>query len=119
MISGSCHCGAVNFEVDELPATLTSCNCSICHRLGGLWAYYDIDKVTIRADADATIRYIQGDRKLAMHTCRVCGCTTHWENLAPLESSHMGLNFRMCSGEVIRDLRIRHFDGANTGTYLD
>ena len=39
MIAGSCHCGAVKIAVAEAPATVTSCNCSICRRLGTLWAY--------------------------------------------------------------------------------
>ena len=39
MIRASCHCGAVCLEIDAAPAEVTECNCSICRRYGGLWAY--------------------------------------------------------------------------------
>lgn len=29
MLRGSCHCGAIQIEVDRKPRRLTSCNCSI------------------------------------------------------------------------------------------
>ena len=38
MIEASCHCGAVRLEIAQRPERLTSCNCSICRRLGALWA---------------------------------------------------------------------------------
>ena len=31
---GSCHCGAVAFEVDGELKQVTDCNCSICSRCG-------------------------------------------------------------------------------------
>ena len=38
--SGSCHCGAVTFEVDgDIPANAVSCNCSHCRRKGFLWSF--------------------------------------------------------------------------------
>ena len=30
--SGSCHCGAVQFEIDSSFPELTTCDCSICRR---------------------------------------------------------------------------------------
>jgi len=67
MIEASCHCGSVRLEVDDTPETVTDCNCSLCRRLGGLWAYYHPDQV--RRVAGETVAYVQGDR------------TTHWHSL--------------------------------------
>jgi hypothetical protein len=36
--SGSCHCGAVTYTVEVDPAQAMKCNCSICTRLGAVWA---------------------------------------------------------------------------------
>ncbi|MCJ8298165.1 MAG: hypothetical protein MJK13_04410 [Pseudomonadales bacterium] len=124
MYSGRCHCGAITFETTELPQWLTECNCSICHRLGSLWAHVQIETVTFndnqKPDAALTsIRYVQGDKSLAVHSCKNCGCTTHWENLHPDKSSVMALNFRMCERADIKDIRIRKFDGADTWSYID
>ena len=81
MIEASCHCGAVRMQVARRPERLTSCNCSICHRLGTLWAYYRQDEVAFLAGAGTTVPYVQGDRTLEMHHCPTCGCVTHWESL--------------------------------------
>lgn len=119
MIEGSCHCGKVRFAISESPKWLTSCNCSICRRLGALWGHIATEHAVITAEAGATIRYIQGDRTLAIHTCRNCGCTTHWENLKPDEYSHMSVNFRMCSDDDIARFNVRNFDGASTWEFTD
>jgi hypothetical protein len=47
MLTGSCHCGAVQIQVARKPRRLTSCNCSICRRHAGLWGYYNPSKVKI------------------------------------------------------------------------
>ncbi|HEY5072454.1 MAG TPA: hypothetical protein VII63_10535 [Caulobacteraceae bacterium] len=78
MIEAECHCGAVRIEIAEAPSQLTDCNCSICRRLGVHWAYYAPREVTLIAASDATAAYVRGDRTLAFHHCRTCGCTTHW-----------------------------------------
>ena len=118
MIKGSCHCGNVRFTISEEPKWLTSCNCSICRRIGALWGHVDEENVSIQADDDATIRYVQGDKTLAICTCRQCGCTTHWESLQD-DYSRMSVNFRMCSEADIEKFTIRQFDGADTWTFID
>ena len=66
MIKTSCHCGAVKLQIDdELPEKLTSCNCSVCRRLGSLMAYYPPSKVKMLYDPAATHRYSWGDKGLA------------------------------------------------------
>jgi hypothetical protein len=119
MIEGSCHCGAVRFRISERPEKLVDCNCTICRRLGALWGHVEVSSVEIDAEDDATISYVQGDENLAMHSCKRCGCTTHWENLKPDEFSHMAVNFRMCDPSVVEEFQIRRFDGAETWEFLD
>ena len=119
MIQGHCHCGAVSFEITETPQWLTRCNCSICRRLGALWAHLDIDKVEIIRRGAGTRAYSYGDKGLAFHSCQTCGCTTHWENLKPEEYSHMAVNFTMCDPDVVASFRVRNFDGADSWAYLD
>ncbi len=118
MIRGSCHCGAVWFELNAAPQWLTRCNCSVCRRSNGLWAYADPDLVVVHHDADATAAYVQGDKTLALHHCRTCGCITHWTPL-DLKVRRMGVNCRMAAPEDIAGIRIRNFDGAETWAFLD
>jgi hypothetical protein len=119
MIRGSCHCGSISFEITQKPKWLVDCNCSICRRVGALWAHVDIDSVTITPAQGGTIAYVHGDKMLAIHTCKDCGCTTHWENLKPEEFSLMAVNFRMCEADDAAEYRIRRFDGADTWAFLD
>lgn len=116
MIEASCHCGAVRISVPELPAKLTSCNCSLCWRVGGLWAYYRPVEVTVTGE---TIAYVQGDGMLATRHCPTCGCVTHWTPTERAEADRMGINARLMDRKAIAEIPVRHLDGADTWTYLN
>lgn len=120
-IESACHCGGVKLIIaDEQPATLTSCNCSICRRHGGLFAYYSSAKVTVVAEPGATHEYVWGDKMLAFVRCSQCGCLTHWRGLDPKSGSDkMGVNARLFTNVDIDKIRVRRFDGAHTWKFLD
>jgi hypothetical protein len=116
---GSCHCGAVELEVSAPPAEVSECNCSLCRRLGGLWAYYHPDEVRILRGSEALAGYVQGDRTLAVRHCTTCGCTTHWEPLPGTEAAadgprpRMGVNARLLDGFDKDAVAVRKVDGAS------
>lgn len=119
MLTGGCHCGAVRWRLAHRPADLTRCTCSYCRRSGALWAYGARREITIEADEAALIRYVQGDRTLAFVSCRVCGCTTHWDSLDPSDDARMAVNARMADPIEIEDLPVRVFDGADSWRYVE
>jgi hypothetical protein len=119
MLAGTCHCGAVRIELPIRPEKATVCNCSLCRRLGALWAYYDVGAVQIMGHPEHTDGYIWGDRTLRTVRCRHCGCITHWEPLDARPGGHMAVNVRNFDPEALGDLRIRRFDGAVSWKYLD
>ena len=100
MLTSSCHCGAVQIEVEAAPETVTECNCSICRRYGVLWAYYSPKQVRIAAGAGATDVYMWNDRSIEFHRCRHCGCVSHW---APVDQTYhrMGVNARLMPPEIL------------------
>jgi hypothetical protein len=123
----SCHCGAVRILVPHAPAQITDCNCSICRRLGALWAYYPAAEVRIDTAAGALDRYVRYDGPpdiadwkplLAFIRCTTCGCVTHWAPLDP-SGERMGVNARLFAPEVLAAARVRRFDGADTWRDLD
>jgi len=121
MIQGSCHCGKVTFQIAALNPAVTACNCSVCHRLGALWAYYTNSEVTFTAGAGETATYVrqgEGMGDLAFHHCPACGCTTHWSSLNP-SVDRMGINARLLERSLLDGVRVRHLDGADTWTYLE
>ena len=113
MIEATCHCGAVRMEIARPPEEITDCNCSICRRLGVLWAYYPPGDVNFAEGARATGAYSWGDWTIAFHHCRTCGCPTHWIGLGERKSDRMGVNARLIDPEILKDVRIRKLDGAS------
>lgn len=118
-LHGACHCGAVRLTLPSAPQTATRCNCSLCRRSGGLWAYYAFGTVTIQGHPEHTEDYIWGDRTLRNIRCRTCGIVTHWEPLAPEPGARHGVNLCNFEPELSASVTIRHFDGADSWTFLD
>lgn len=80
-MTGSCHCGAVVFEVDLDEAgglgNLRRCNCSLCRRRGAIMGTVPLDRLRVVRGQDHLTLY-QWNTKLAKHWfCRACGIYTH------------------------------------------
>ena len=112
MIEASCHCGAVRFEIAAAPKAVTDCNCSICRKKGVLWAYYPREQVRIIANDGATSTYRWNDEVIDFHTCRTCGCTTHYVPLGKHAHEDMAVNARLMEPAVLAAADLEHFDGA-------
>lgn len=76
---GSCHCGAVQFEVrnqDKLERPMR-CNCSLCRRRGAIMATALVEDLVVTRGEDKLSLY-QWNTKIARHYfCSVCGIYTH------------------------------------------
>ena len=116
-MKAACHCGAVRFEIAEAPTYVAECNCSICAKLGTLWAYFHPDQVASSGTPERTRAYVWGDRTLEFHSCSTCGCTTHWQAIDGSNANRMGINARLMEGLTPQDVELRHFDGAGHGRF--
>lgn len=79
-LKASCHCGATQFEVDEPPAQLTSCNCSFCSKRGALHAYYRPAQFRLITARDRVSTYQWNTYVCDHHHCAICGCATYSES---------------------------------------
>lgn len=111
-MDGVCHCGAVRVSVPTPPRRVTSCNCSICRRLGTLWAYYPADQVRVDP-ADATDAYVWGEGNIAFHRCKVCGCAIRWTAVDPA-GKRTGVNVRLMDDLDWASLTLVRLDGADS-----
>jgi hypothetical protein len=118
MLTGTCHCGAVQIDIPRRPRMLTSCNCSICRRYGVLWAYYKAADVRIRCKPGATEYYSWGRKALKFVRCKTCGCIINWKRIRQRKVAYMGVNARNFAPEVLDSIRVRTLDGADTWKYL-
>jgi len=76
---GSCHCGAVQFEVklDNGLENLRRCNCSLCRRKGVIMSSVPVEKLTVLKGKESLSLY-QWNTMIAEHFfCRFCGIYTH------------------------------------------
>ena len=119
LLQGSCHCGAVKLRLPHQPLKATRCNCSICRRLGAVYAYFDLGTVAIEAHPEHTQAYICGDKTLRTLRCRTGGCTTHWEPLGDDANGQHGVNLNLFDPALLERVNVRRFDGAVSWTFVD
>ncbi len=71
--TGSCHCGAVKFEVELDTSKGSRCNCSICTKVAGVGAIVKPHElVLISGEADLS-HYVWGGRVSTRYFCKHCG----------------------------------------------
>lgn len=112
MLHGSCHCGAVRWQLAGMPASATACRCSVCRRYGLLLAYgCEGEDVEIAGDT----RALRGD-SVGFHFCPACGCVACWRALQPNAKGRrlIAVNLRLTEPGSIADVPIRHFDCLDT-----
>lgn len=119
MLVATCHCGAVTVEVPRRPRMLTSCNCSICHRYGTLWAYYRDADVRLVAKRGSTEEYRRAGHPRRFIRCKTCGCVMQWKKVTIGPATYAGVNARNFDPAEIAKARISRLDGAKTWKYLD
>ncbi|EYF07283.1 GFA family protein [Chondromyces apiculatus] len=72
--TGSCHCGNLRYEaMIDLSAGGSGCNCSICTKLNGMWAYMKPHEFTLLSGEDSLGAYAWGSKVGARHFCKNCG----------------------------------------------
>jgi len=78
LISGSCHCRDITFELlcQPEPAELITraCTCSFCTKHGGVWTSCPTSRLTVAvADSAKVSRYVFGTKTAQFHICAKCG----------------------------------------------
>ncbi len=70
---GSCHCGAVRFEIDTDFPELTMCDCSICRRKNALMVKVHESRFRLLAGGESLTEYQFHTRTARHFFCKVCG----------------------------------------------
>jgi hypothetical protein len=81
--TGSCHCGAVKYEVEADVTKATKCNCSVCTKLSTMGAIVKPAAFKQLAGEDAVSEYVWGGRVARRFFCKTCG--THCFSRGHLE----------------------------------
>ena len=108
---GSCHCGAVAFEVDKSgPRVAQRCNCSICTKSGFLHLIVPRSRFRLlRGEPELTTYTF--NTGVAKHTfCRICGMKPFYIPRSNPDGVDVNVN---CLDPVPEDLVVEPFDGRN------
>ena len=108
---GSCHCGAVAFEVDGELKQVTDCNCSICSRKGALHWFVPRDSLHLLTSEDALSTYTFGQGRIQHRFCSRCGIHPFGEASDQAGNRMAAVNVRCLEGVDLASLPVKHFDG--------
>lgn len=87
---GSCHCNAVQFEIDTDLLELTTCDCSICLRKNSLMIKVHESSMRILSGSDSLTTYQFHTHTAEHYFCKVCGIYPfHRKRVTP---DHYGVN---------------------------
>jgi hypothetical protein len=110
-LQGSCHCGAVRFEMRGPIRRAMRCTCSICRRVGAVWHRSDDAGLRILSGEDQLVPYQFGTRTATHYFCRNCG--VHPLRRPRLDPTVWVVNLRCVDGVDLDALAVSTFDGAN------
>ncbi|MDJ0708077.1 MAG: GFA family protein [Leptolyngbyaceae cyanobacterium MO_188.B28] len=108
---GSCHCGAIRFEVDA-PDVIEAdyCNCSICKKSGFLHLILPLSKFKLLTGSDALTTYTF-NTGIARHTfCKKCGIKPFYTPRSNPDGIDVNVN---CLDTEPKSVNITEFDGKN------
>ena len=107
---GSCHCGAVRFEIETDFPELTTCDCSICKKKNALMVKVHASRFRLLA-GEASLTEYQFHTKTARHFfCKVCGIYPfHRKRVTP---DNLGINVHCLEGVSLEGILIRRANSA-------
>jgi len=108
---GSCHCGALSFEVEGTLDSAMECNCSICVRKGALLWFVPRSALRLRADPQAIGTYTFNRHVIKHHFCRTCGIHPYGEGTLPDGTAMAAINVRCLEGVDLAGIPVTRHDG--------
>jgi hypothetical protein len=124
LMTGSCHCKNISFELDWQPEPTTiparACGCSFCVKHGGVWTSCPSGRLRVSIRVPERVnRYEFGTRTAQFHICTACG-------IVPLATSLIeGRSYAVVSINALDDVEPGRldrspasFDGESEGSRL-
>jgi hypothetical protein len=109
--SGSCHCGAVKFDVEADIQSVLECNCSICGRTGSRLTFVAASQFRLHLGNDKLRDYQFGKKSVHHLFCAVCGVRSFSRATAPDGSDAVAINVRCLEGVDADSFEVKPYDG--------
>ena len=113
-IDGSCHCGAVRFQVllelEALPTALL-CNCSICTKKGILHLIVPPNQFRLVSGEKALSTYQFGTKTAVHRFCKNCGIHPFYTPRS--HPDRVDINIHCIDEQIREQFPVQTFDGAH------
>ena len=113
MLTGSCHCGTVKFEVDMEagPGEVIECNCSHCSRKGLLLWFVPRDVFRVTEGEDRLQTYTFNKKVIQHRFCPTCGVQPHALGQMPDGAKMAAINVRCLDGFDLENVARKPVNG--------
>lgn len=109
---GSCHCGAVQYDVaTDGIKNVMQCNCSRCHRLGWLLTFVPASSFILTAGEDNLTEYRFNTKRIAHLFCKTCGIESFARGKSSDGSDTVAVNVRCLDGIDMEKIDIQRING--------
>lgn len=108
---GSCHCGAIRFEIDTVFTEFTKCDCSLCRKKNAVMAKVHEDQFRFVQGEDDLGLYEWNTKTAKHHFCKKCGIYTfHRKRVTP---DFLGINVYCLDDVDFANIPIVEVDGVS------
>lgn len=109
---GSCHCGAVRFEVDIDASAGGRCNCSVCTKLSPIGGIVKPGAFTLLSDESKLRSYEWGAKISKRYFCGECGVYCFGKgHLAEVGGDYVSVNLNTLDDVDPSQVKITYWDG--------
>jgi hypothetical protein len=108
---GSCHCGAIKFEIDTEFPEFTKCDCSLCRKKNAVMTKVHESQFRLVQGEDDLGLYQWNTNTAKHHFCKKCGIYTfHRKRVTP---DYFGINVYCLDGADISKVPVVEVDGVS------
>ena len=116
MLTGSCLCGAVKFEVEGELGPPDACHCTQCRKVSGhYWASTDVPRTALTIHGEFNVAWFRSSEKVQRGFCSTCGATLFWD---PIQKEKIGISMGAFDSPTGTRLAM-HIFVADKGDYYD
>ena len=108
---GSCHCGAVAYQVEGEIESAMACNCSICQRKGSLLWFVPRASLRLTTPESASRSYEFNKHAIRHRFCPTCGIHPYADGSDANGNAIAAVNVRCLEGIDLETIKVTHFDG--------
>ena len=111
--AGSCHCGAVQFEIVTDIKQVIACNCSICTKKGALHHRVRPEQFTLITGEEFLVLYQFNTKQAKHYFCKKCGI--HPFSRPRIDPQMYSINVRCLKGVNMEEpeFELVKYDGIN------